>query len=86
MAKHPWSRPRRRVQEHPYPGEGGWGVVVVIASHLIAAWVQGLVSSLGVFYLRWKDEFDTNAKETAAVQSAMWSFMCFSSTWPRSLV
>ncbi|XP_038071298.1 monocarboxylate transporter 13-like [Patiria miniata] len=60
------------------PPEGGWGIVVVVASHLIMALVLGLIRCSGVFYQSWKNEFNTGAKETAAVQSITASLSSFS--------
>ena len=60
------------------PREGGWGIVVVIAAHLSLAVQLGLLRSGGVLYLSWKEEFDTNDKETALVQGIMSCLGCSS--------
>ncbi|XP_022088187.1 uncharacterized protein LOC110977947 [Acanthaster planci] len=59
------------------PPEGGRSIVVVIAAHLVLAIVLGLVRSAGVLYLSWKEDFDTNDKETAVVQSILSSMSNF---------
>ncbi|XP_022088104.1 monocarboxylate transporter 12-like [Acanthaster planci] len=71
--------PRRRppAGEIPDPPEARWGVVVVVASHLNVALLIGLVRCVGIFYQSWKQEFETSAKQTAAVQSVMTSFSAF---------
>ena len=48
-----------------------WGVVIVLAAHLNMALVMGLARSYGVFYTSWREEFQTSAKQTAAVQSVV---------------
>ena len=60
-------------------GQGGWGVIVVIMSHLNSAITCGILRGCGVLYTSWADEFDASAKKTAAIQSIMFcssSFGC----------
>ncbi|XP_038050208.1 monocarboxylate transporter 12-like [Patiria miniata] len=72
-------RTRRGAETQPDdPREGGWGIVVVIAAHLSFAIQNGLLRSPGVLYLSWKEDFSTNDRETAAVQSVFSSVSCFS--------
>ncbi|XP_038044489.1 monocarboxylate transporter 12-like [Patiria miniata] len=79
MAKSSTLRTRRGAEAQPdSPKEGGWGIVVVIAAHLSLVIQYGLLRSGGVMYLSWKEDFDTNDKETAAVQSIISSMSCFS--------
>ncbi|XP_038050184.1 monocarboxylate transporter 12-like [Patiria miniata] len=55
-----------------------WGVIVVIAAHLNLTIQECGARSCDVFFLSWRDEFDTNAQETAAVQSILASVANFS--------
>ncbi|XP_038050207.1 monocarboxylate transporter 12-like [Patiria miniata] len=79
MAKTSTLRTRRAAEAEPdEPREGGWGIVVVIAAHLSFAIQLGMMRSPGVLYLSWQDDFGTNDRETAAVQSVFSSVSCFS--------
>ncbi|XP_038050839.1 monocarboxylate transporter 12-like [Patiria miniata] len=79
MAKASTLRTRHGAEAEPGDSrEGGWGVVVVIAAHMSMAIQVGLLRSWGVVYLSWKEDFETNDKETSAVQSIMSSVMSFS--------
>ncbi|XP_038071092.1 monocarboxylate transporter 6-like [Patiria miniata] len=63
-----------RVQDQP----SRWGIVVVVAAHMSLALIAFCQSSGSVFYLSWRSEFDTNAKETAAISSIMTCVCSFS--------
>ncbi|XP_038071091.1 monocarboxylate transporter 13-like [Patiria miniata] len=63
-----------RVQDQP----SRWGIIVVVAAHMNLALVESCLRTCSVFYLNWRSEFDTNAKETAAISSIMTSVSCFS--------
>ncbi|XP_038050774.1 monocarboxylate transporter 13-like [Patiria miniata] len=66
------------IEHLPESREGGWGVVVVVATFFINALVFGLLRCAGVLYLSWTNEFQTSAKETGAVQSILSALLCFS--------
>ncbi|XP_038054601.1 monocarboxylate transporter 13-like [Patiria miniata] len=56
----------------------GWGIVVVLAAHLSIALLDGLLRGIGVFFLSWRDDFDSSAQATAAVSSILTSVYSFS--------
>ncbi|XP_022093429.1 monocarboxylate transporter 13-like [Acanthaster planci] len=59
------------------PTQGSiWAIVIIIAAHLNLALVECSLRTTEVFYLRWREEFETSAKQTAAVQSIAWSLSC----------
>ncbi|XP_072018243.1 uncharacterized protein [Amphiura filiformis] len=45
----------------PPPPDGGYGWVVVIAVHIIQALSMGFLTSLGIFYIEWREYFDASA-------------------------
>ncbi|XP_078581949.1 monocarboxylate transporter 12-like [Branchiostoma floridae x Branchiostoma japonicum] len=54
------------------PPDGGWGWAVVLAGFIIFACTWGIVRSLGVFFIPWKEQFpDATAGEIALVQSIL---------------
>ncbi|XP_022093470.1 monocarboxylate transporter 3-like [Acanthaster planci] len=55
-----------------------WAILAVVAAHLNLALVECGQRATDVFYLSWRDEFETSAKQTAAVQSIMSSLGSFS--------
>ncbi|XP_022108261.1 monocarboxylate transporter 13-like, partial [Acanthaster planci] len=70
------SRAPTRVTESPNSPEGGWGIVVVIATFSVNVLLFGLLRCGGILYVSWMNEFDTSARETAAVQSIATSLLC----------
>ena len=70
MAESPKQRQPGFPQKH-------WGVVVVAAAHLNMALLNMSLRCCDVFYLSWMREFDTSAKEAAAVLSIMNSLLSF---------
>ena len=53
------------------PKGGGWGIVVVIASHLCFMIMVGIRRCGSVLFVSWTNEFDSSAGETAIVQSIL---------------
>ncbi|XP_035700214.1 monocarboxylate transporter 13-like [Branchiostoma floridae] len=54
------------------PPDGGWGWAVVLAGFIIFACTWGIVRSLGVFFIPWREQFpDATAGEIALVQSIL---------------
>ncbi|XP_022093428.1 uncharacterized protein LOC110980781 [Acanthaster planci] len=59
------------------PTQGSiWAIFIVVAAHINLALVGCSLRTTEVFYLRWREEFETSAKQTAAVQSIAWSLSC----------
>ncbi|XP_038061157.1 monocarboxylate transporter 13-like [Patiria miniata] len=73
----PRSPMQTREKKTPESREGGWGIVVVIASYSINVLVLSLLRCGGVLYQSWMDEFETGAKEIAAIQSILSAMTCF---------
>ncbi|XP_066300496.1 monocarboxylate transporter 13-like [Branchiostoma lanceolatum] len=54
------------------PPDGGWGWAVVLAGFMVLACTFGVIRSLGVFFLPWREQFpEATAGEIALVQSIL---------------
>ncbi|XP_038059946.1 monocarboxylate transporter 13-like [Patiria miniata] len=74
-----WSRYRRAGQESdqdqdpPIPGvDHGWAWMVCLGAHLGHVFNLGYFSALGVFYIAWKEYFDTSATASSWLLSLPW--------------
>ncbi|XP_078581513.1 monocarboxylate transporter 13-like [Branchiostoma floridae x Branchiostoma japonicum] len=64
---------RSRTNPDPVePPDGGWGWAVVLAGFIVFACTWGILRSLGVFFIPWREQFpDATAWEIALVQSIL---------------
>ncbi|CAH1241498.1 SLC16A13 [Branchiostoma lanceolatum] len=54
------------------PPDGGWGWAVVLAGFMVLACTFGVIRSLGVFFVPWREQFpEATAGEIALVQSVL---------------